>query len=170
MRWRLRGAAHRANIDLETNQWGISPDLSLFHPDTVSSDGEARTERTKRYLFAVAQLSVILTPLPARQVIILMNTCTHARSHTHAHTHARTHAHTPLCLWHFAVWQQQQQARLSSTVNTRQAVHSSCWVTQALSDTCHTKRILQRIRYPGKYCTDSHHALRPHQWMWELWQ
>ena len=117
-----------------------------FISSTVGSDGEARTERTKRYLFAVAQLSVILTPQPARQVIILMKTRTHAR--THAHTHMNTREQ--LCLWHFAVWQQQLQARLSSTVNTRHAAHNSCWVTQALSDTCQQKmtNVLRRICYP----------------------
>lgn len=79
-------------MDLETNHWRISLDLSLFHPDTLFPQQSAQMERqakdreNEEIFVCTAQLSVILTPQLARQVIILMNTCTRARTHTHTHT------------------------------------------------------------------------------------
>lgn len=66
---------------LETDNLWTGPDLSFRHsiPSTISSDGETRTER-------ICLQCVIVTPQPARQFIILVNTCTQSCTNPHAYT------------------------------------------------------------------------------------
>lgn len=152
---KFKGAAQRGDMDFETNQWGICLDFSSFHPDTLfpqqsaQMEGQGQREWQDICLHCTTQChSYTSAWMPGKSLSLW----------THIHTHTRTQTRTPLCPWHFAVWQQQRrQARLSSTVsvNTRQGAHNSCWVTWAPSDTCHRKNdkcTAKKLLSRGRLC------------------
>ena len=98
---RLRGAAPRANMDLENNHWRISLDLSLFHPDTLfpqhSAQMEMRARRERRdiCLHGTTQCLFCTSACQASHYPY-EHMYAHAHTHTHTHTPTNTYAMVPL--------------------------------------------------------------------------